>query len=128
MDPISYDKISMQDFQWIIPVVSMVGSGLVGWWTAGFKVGRYAQMVDDLKCSMAELKKDHDGLTKEVTICQTKVEGLQDDVRFNVFKDFVYQKGVGLETIFIVMGIYLRDIALAVLGFRPEELDQTQGN
>lgn len=53
------------------------------------------------------------------------VESLKDDVRFKPFKDFVYTEGIDLEPIFIVMSIYLRDIALAELGFKPEDIDKS---
>lgn len=53
------------------------------------------------------------------------VESLQNEERFIPFKTFVYKEGFPLEHIFIVMGIYLRDIALPLLGFTPEQVDQT---
>lgn len=51
------------------------------------------------------------------------VESLQNDTRFNSFKDFVYKTGDDLESIFIVMSLYLRDIALPLLGFKAEDID-----
>lgn len=56
-------------------------------------------------------------------IARDVVENLRDDDRFSNFKDFVYKKGMPLEPIFIVMGIYLRDIALDPLGFKIEDID-----
>ncbi len=51
------------------------------------------------------------------------VESLRDDDRFTKFKNFVYQKGDELEPIYIVMSLYLRDIATPLLGFKIEEID-----
>lgn len=53
------------------------------------------------------------------------IEEIQDEGRFKQFKDFVYKEGTDLEPIFIVMSIYLRDIALPLLGYRLEEVDHT---
>ncbi len=56
------------------------------------------------------------------------VESLQETDRFARFKDFVYQKGMPLEPIFIVMGILLRDLALKELNFKVEDIDQHDPN
>lgn len=53
------------------------------------------------------------------------VETLQNEERFAPFKNFVYKEGIPLEHIFIVMGVYLRDIALPLLNFKYEEIDKT---
>ncbi len=53
------------------------------------------------------------------------VEGLQNEDRFTPFKDFVYKEGIEIDSIFIVMSIYLRDIALPLLGYTKEEVDKT---
>ncbi len=53
------------------------------------------------------------------------VESLQNEDRFTPFKDFAYKEGFDIEFIFIVMSIYLRDIALPLLGYTKEEVDKT---
>lgn len=57
------------------------------------------------------------------TYARQVVESLQNDDRFTPFKDFVYKEGIDIEPIFIVMSIYLRDIALPLIGYTPEEID-----
>lgn len=51
------------------------------------------------------------------------IESLQNEDRFTKFKDYAFKEGLDLEALFIVMSIYLRDIALPLLGFRQEEID-----
>jgi hypothetical protein len=58
-------------------------------------------------------------------ISKKVVESLANDERFNTFKDFVYKEGINLEPIFTVMSIYLRDIALPLLGFDYTQIDKT---
>ncbi len=56
---------------------------------------------------------------------RTVVESLQNEQRFIPFKDFVYKEGFPLSHIFTVMSLYLRDIAIPLLGFTLEQVDQT---
>src|SRR3989344_6840743 len=51
------------------------------------------------------------------------VEEIQNEPRFKPFKDFAFKEGVNLEPIFIVMSLFLRDIALPLLGYKLEEVD-----
>jgi predicted RNase H-like nuclease (RuvC/YqgF family) len=52
------------------------------------------------------------------------VEALRDEERFKTFKDYAFKEGIELEDIFIVMSIFLRDLALPELGFNPEDIDK----
>lgn len=53
------------------------------------------------------------------------IQSLVEDEKFIPFKDFVFKEGIELDAIFIVMGIYLRDIALPLLGYKPEDIDNS---
>ena len=56
---------------------------------------------------------------------KTVVKSLADEERFIPFKDFAFKEGVDLDAIFIVMSLYLRDIALPLLDYKPEDVDQS---
>lgn len=172
--------------------ISVVLSAVVGFFSATYKLGKYIQVVKDLK----ERMKNNEGEMKEqnklLIECSTKIEertsnlaasymtrkspislndkgeellkrskadkfvlvneselvgkikasdpktaydvqeiakkvvkSLENDGRFNSFKDFAYKEGLDLEPIFTVMSIYLRDIALPLLGFDYTQIDQT---
>jgi len=58
-------------------------------------------------------------------IARQVIESIQNDEIFIPFKDYVFKEGIELESIFIVMSIYLRDIALPLLGFKYDEIDKT---
>ncbi len=49
------------------------------------------------------------------------VESMSNKEEFTSLKDFAFKEGIEIDAIFIVMSIYLRDLALASLGFNKEE-------
>ena len=54
------------------------------------------------------------------------ISTLKNHERIIPFKDYAYKEGLDLEqSIFIVMGLYLRDIALSLLGYKPEDIDKS---
>lgn len=158
--------------------------------TAYIKISKYIQIVDDLKKDVEKMNVEIKQMSKEITVCFTKieertqslvttltkkkspisltetgqnilkrsgsdafvlnnkdelvgkiksgnpksaydvqenarkvVESFAQDERFIPFKDFVFKEGIELEAIFIVMSIYLRDVALPLLGYKPEDID-----
>lgn len=175
----------------IVALLSIALGGLAGFLAATFKLGQYAQKVDDLKTRMdiaeGEIKADSKKIVECCTLIDERttsgstlikrkspisltekgieilrnsgsdkfvlenqaelvqkikdknpktaydvqfvarevVESLQNDERFIPFKNYVYKEGFPLEHIFIVMGVYLRDVALPLLGFSLEQVDQT---
>ena len=180
------------DNQIIVFFIQIIISGLVGFFAAVYKLGKYEEKVNTLESKVKTLETDSKGLSRELAECSTKIdertqsysatltkrkspvtltdkgeellkrsgsdkfvlenkdelinkikeknpktaydiqlfareiiEGLQNEDRFNQFKNFVYKEGIDLETIFIVMSIYLRDIALPLLGYKPEQIDET---
>lgn len=84
-----------------------------------FVLKNQAELVDKIKQRKPQTAYDVQTIAREV------VENLKDDERFVGFKNFVYQEGLDLDVIFIVMGIYLRDIALPLLNFKHEDIDLT---
>lgn len=181
-----------ENLSWVSALVSIILGGLAGWGASAIKIGRYAQMVDDLKKDVGKLEDKMEQMSIKVTQCETKidertksyastlteakspiglseagenllkrsgsdafvlnnqrelvekikdknpksaydvqefakevVESLADDLRFIPFKNFVFKEGIGLDPIFIVMSIYLRDIALSLLGYKPEDVDHS---
>ena len=53
------------------------------------------------------------------------VESLRNDERILSLKDYAFKEGLELDSIFIVMSIYLRDIALPLLGYTPQDVDSS---
>lgn len=64
----------MQGFEWIGTAVSVVLGGLSGLGVSIFKMGKYTQIVDDLKKEVSELKKEVKELSKDLTTCSTIVD------------------------------------------------------
>lgn len=78
-----------------------------------------SELVKKIEASAPKTAYDVQEIAKKV------VKSLENDERFNSFKDFAYKEGIDLEPIFTVMSIYLRDIALPLLGFDYAQIDQT---
>lgn len=53
------------------------------------------------------------------------IEDLQTNDDFIPFKDHAFKEGLQLEFIIVVLSIFLRDTALPVLGFTPEQIDES---
>jgi len=173
-------------------IISVVLGGVSGLFAALYKLGRYTQIVDDLKNEVSSLKSEFKELSKDLNTCSTKleertsrgadaytkrkspislnekgeellkrsgidkfvlenqsdlvgkikektpktaydvqvfskniVEAIYTDDKFNPFKDFAFKEGLDIEVIFTVMSLYLRDIALPLLGFSYDQLDKT---
>lgn len=51
------------------------------------------------------------------------IESITNEERFVPIKDYAYKEGIELNLINTVMGVYLRDLALPKLGFKPEDID-----
>lgn len=178
--------------EWVLPVVSIVLGGVAGYGAAAVKIGRYAQMVDDLRDRLDKVEKDVKDISTELTKCSTKIDertqsspatltkrksplslsetgemllkasgsdkfvlenqadlvnrikakqpksaydvqemakevvnSLENDERILPLKDYAYKEGIELESIFLVMSIFLRDIALPLLGYTPDDVDQS---
>ena len=77
------------------------------------------KFVEAIKARNPKTAYDVQAISREV------LQSFQDHEEFNPFKDFAFKEGLDLEPIFIVMSIFLRDIALPLLGFKYEELDKT---
>lgn len=177
---------------WLIPIISLFLGILGGWGAVGFRLGKYAQRVDDFKERITTVEREMKNLSTKIVECITKidertssyagtllerkspitlseegsnllkrsgadkfvlehkdelvekikdknpksaydvqelankvVETLADDERIIDLKNFAFQERINISVIFMVMGIYLRDIALAVLGYKPEDVDQS---
>ena len=48
--------------------------------------------------------------------------------RFIPLKDYLFKEGLDLDELILIIGIYLRDLALPRLGFKLEEIDKTDPN
>jgi len=51
------------------------------------------------------------------------VRSISNEQRFIPIKDYAYKEGIDLNLLIVVMGVYLRDLALPKLGFKPEDID-----
>ena len=72
-----------------------------------------------------KIKERHPKSAYDVQIyAKEVVESLQNEDRFTKFKDFAFKEGIELDAIFIVMSIFLRDIAFPLLGYTPQQLDE----
>ncbi len=176
-------------------IVQILISGVVGFLTAMYKLGKYEEKVNALEKKVDRLENDNRELSRNLTECSTKidertqnlastltkrksplsltekgeqllkssgsdkfvldnkddlvqkikeknpktaydvqvasrevVESIQNEDRFNSLKDYAYKEGIDLEAIFIVMSLYLRDMALALLGYTMEQLDESDPN
>jgi hypothetical protein len=87
-----------------------------------FVLQNQQEFVDKVKKKNPQTAYDVQACAKEV------IQLIVDEKRFNKFKDFVFKEGIDLDPIFLVMGIYLRDIALPLLGFKPEDIDKNDPN
>lgn len=58
-------------------------------------------------------------------LSQDILRSIQNEDRFNEIKNFAFKEAVELDSMFIVMGVYLRDLALARLGFSLEDIDRS---
>ncbi len=77
------------------------------------------ELVDAIKSKNPKTAYDVQTISKEV------VEKLKDREDFIPFKNFAFREGLELEPIFIVMSIFLRDVALPFLNFKYDGLDKT---
>lgn len=84
-----------------------------------FVLENQKELVEKIKDKNPKSAYDVQILAKEV------IESLQNEDRFTKFKDFAFKEGIELDAIFIVMSLYLRDIAIPLLGFKIEEIDKT---
>ncbi|OGH93225.1 MAG: hypothetical protein A2563_01300 [Candidatus Magasanikbacteria bacterium RIFOXYD1_FULL_40_23] len=180
-----------QDNSWIIILISTALGGFAGWGAAAHKLGRYAQIADDLKAKVGEIEKEIKLLTTNITQCSTKIDertlsaataltkrkspisltdfgdallkksgsdkfvlenqselvekikvtnpksaydvqeaskkvikDMVDEDKFISLKDYAFKEGIELENIILVMSIFLRDVALPLLGYKPEDIDK----
>lgn len=187
---IDKNGVHIMQNDWIIPLVSIVVGGLAGFGGAALKLGRYAQMVEDLRTRTDNSEKEVKELTKQLTACATKIDertqsaasslvkrkspislsemgedllkksgadkfvlenqselvekirkenpstaydvqeaakrvvsSLVDDEKVIPLKNYAFKEGLELNNIFLVTAIYLRDIALPLLNFKPEDID-----
>jgi hypothetical protein len=175
-------------------LAAIISGGIVSFLVASVKLGKYTQMVDDLKDDVSSIKKELRELENKLTKCETQIEertspmsgltkrkspvsltdkgeqllkasgadkfilenqseliedirknnpttaydvqeyskevvkSLKDSPKIVDLKNFAFKEGIELEAIFIVMGVYLRDIALPILGYTKEEVDKSDPN
>lgn len=55
---------------------------------------------------------------------KTVINGLKEDLRLNPLKEYLFKEGLDLETLNIVLGVYLRDKILAEKGWNIEDVDK----
>jgi len=84
-----------------------------------FVLDNQTDLIDKIRTKTPHSAYDVQTFAREV------VEEIQNESRFKPLKDFAFKEGLDLDPIFIVMGIYLRDIALPILGYRLEEVDHS---
>lgn len=58
-------------------------------------------------------------------LSQEVLKDIQNDDIFNPIKDFAFKEGTDLDVMFVVMGIYLRDIAIPKLGYKMSDVDMS---
>lgn len=83
-----------------------------------FVLDNQSDLVEKIKAKSPKSAFDVQVFSRQV------VEEIQNEERFKPLKDFAYNEGYDLEPIFIVMGLYLRDIALPLLNYKLEEVDK----
>lgn len=83
-----------------------------------FILENQAELVEKIRIRSPKTAYDVQEYTKEAIV------SMKDDDRFNKLKEYAFKEGIDIDGIFIVMGIYLRDIALPLLGFSPEDIDK----
>lgn len=84
-----------------------------------FVLNHQKKLVDKIRATKPATAFDVQVAARNVVV------SIQNDDNFKPFKNFVYNEGTDLEPIFIVMSLYLRDIALPLLGFKPEDIDKS---
>lgn len=83
-------------------------------------------VLENLQELVGKIKEKNPHTAYDVQVASRQVvESLQNDTRFVPFKNYVYKEGLDLDPIFIVMSLCLRDSALPLLGFKYEQIDQS---
>lgn len=54
------------------------------------------------------------------------IRDMMNDVRFNPLKNFAFVDGLEIDFVVLVASLYLRDLALAKLGFAYDDIDKTK--
>lgn len=56
------------------------------------------------------------------------IKDLNDKDEFIPFKDFAFKEGLDIDLINSILGVYFRDIALPLLGYKPSDVDKHDPN
>lgn len=74
------------------------------------------EFLEEIKLETPKTAYDVQELSKRLIEKRTSLD------EFNTIKEFAYKKGITLDLILEVLGIYLRDILLIELGFKIEDI------
>ena len=83
-------------------------------------------VINNLDNLVEKIKRKNPGSAYDVQVyAKDVISEVSSEDRFVPIKDYAFKEGLDLEVLVVVMGVYLRDLALSRLGFKPEDLDAT---
>lgn len=90
------------------------------------KSGANKFVLDNLQELVKKIKeKDPKSAYDVQEISKDVIKSMTADDKFIPLKDYVYKEGIELDAIIIVMSIFLRDQALPLLNYKPEDVDKS---